>query len=275
MFEKIKGLFNKKWSDGVNRVDGYRNNATKQFLDDIVDDNVRTAVEYITGEKTAAQIIEEKLGDKVWDKAVDFIKDQGMKLKGVKWAKAKLAVKYGMKGVKIAAKVAVCAKAAAAIGAVVVIVGTGYYVYNQLTKEVVEIGNQVDAPFQIETPSPSPTPSEAPAAESSTPTPSDPDPIDPDPADPDPIDIALPGDGVISGTYIDDFSGSLIFTFTGDTVSMDFDGWVIEGTFSAENGVLYIDTSEPSMFSHRDIPFTVEGDGDAFTIDGGNRFARQ
>ena len=88
---------------------------------------------------------------------------------------------------------------------------------------------------------------------------------------------AAPSGGVISGTYIDDFSGMLTFTFTGDKVTLKFEGNpdILEGTFTAENGVLYIDTPEQSMFSRRDIPYTLEGGGDTLIIDGGNKFTRQ
>ena len=256
MFEKIKGLSR-----------GYANDPTKQLMDSLVNDKVRASVEYLTGQKSEREVGEDLISGEIWDKAADAIK-----AKGFTKVKAKIAAKYGLKTL---AKVVVGAKVVAAVAVVVVVVGTGYYVYDQLTQKPLEVANPAGNGSAILEQSPSPAQNQ-----NLTPTPSETPTETPSDTPSDPVNTgdnapAAPSDNVFSGTYIDDFSGSLIFTFTGDTVTMDFDGWVIEGTFTAENGVLFIDTSEPSMFSHRNIPFTVEGDGDAFIIDGGNKFTRQ
>jgi len=88
---------------------------------------------------------------------------------------------------------------------------------------------------------------------------------------------AAPRGGVItSGTYIDNFSRRLTFTFRRDnTITMRFKGnpEVLEGTYTTRDGILRITTAKPSMFSNRDIPYSA--DANTLTIDGGNKFTKQ
>jgi hypothetical protein len=215
-------------------------------------------VDYITGKRSAKTIITEQIEDNAWENAVDFIKAQGVKLKGVKWAKAKLAVKYGAKGVVFAAKAAVCAKVVAAAAVVVVVAGTGYYVYTQFNPKPLEVGDQIEAPFQIETPAPTPIPS-------TTPTPTEP-PSNPDPDnEPDPVG----GDSGLDGnTYVDTEYGAMFLTFSGNEVTIDMWGDIIKGTYKTENGFMTFEFDEPAGYGILANGAAYSLYGDVLTIDG-------
>ena len=93
------------------------------LMDSIVDDKVKAAVDYITGKRSAKEVIAEQVEKKAWEKAAEFLKVKGLKLKGMAWAKAKITVKFGAKGVVFLAKAAVCAKVGAVVAVGVVING--------------------------------------------------------------------------------------------------------------------------------------------------------
>ena len=74
--------------------------------------------------------------------------------------------------------------------------------------------------------------------------------------------------GGLSGTYVDE-SGTMSFTFSGNKVAMDFDGYEINGKFEAKGGILKIfdvEDEEDAALITGETEYTLAGN--VLTIDG-------
>jgi hypothetical protein len=207
----------------------------------------------MAGEKNGNKVLEDaakKAGGKLAQEAIEDVVEDAVVKSAAKVA-AQSILKIGLFG-----------KLMIAVVCVAVIVGIGYFVYSQISNR--EGDSSDDDNMVISTVSNSPVTTNSDNTDIT------------DSADADSGDGSDKGEtigetidnggmtGELNGTFVDEDGFSM--TFDGDTVIVDLGGYIMEGKYTDDNGILTLIMGDDVPFAPEPSPYTL--DGNTLTFDG-------